>query len=118
MNLSARCDLFSSEDSSYSPGFHLTNISSSRYGLLAGRGQNCLEEREGCAAVLSHVVGNPSDLYQIGVTKVMPIENPILIAQAQPSIHWLSMDRRQLGSLPKERLRAFTSLLLCLLSQV
>ncbi|KFQ92679.1 Unconventional myosin-XV, partial [Nipponia nippon] len=41
-----------------------------RYGLLAGRGNNCLEEREGCAAVLSHVVGNPSDLYQIGVTKV------------------------------------------------
>ncbi|XP_009989819.1 PREDICTED: unconventional myosin-XV-like [Tauraco erythrolophus] len=41
-----------------------------RYGLLAGRERNCLEEREGCAAVLSHVVGNPSDLYQIGVTKV------------------------------------------------
>ncbi|KAM6050180.1 myosin XVB [Theristicus caerulescens] len=41
-----------------------------RYGLLAGRGHNCLEEREHCAAVLSHVVGNPSDLYQIGVTKV------------------------------------------------
>ncbi|NWW98336.1 MYO15 protein, partial [Caloenas nicobarica] len=41
-----------------------------RYGLLAGRGHNCLEEREGCAAVLSCVVGNPSDLYQIGVTKV------------------------------------------------
>ncbi|KAM7089285.1 myosin XVB [Ciconia maguari] len=41
-----------------------------RYGLLAGRGHNCLKERECCAAVLSHVVGNPSDLYQIGVTKV------------------------------------------------
>ncbi|KFO13354.1 Unconventional myosin-XV, partial [Balearica regulorum gibbericeps] len=41
-----------------------------RYGLLAGRGHDCLEEREGCAAVLSSVVGNPSDLYQIGVTKV------------------------------------------------
>ncbi|NXI99701.1 MYO15 protein, partial [Psophia crepitans] len=41
-----------------------------RYGLLAGRGHNCLEEREGCVAVLSSVVGNPSDLYQIGVTKV------------------------------------------------
>uniref|UniRef100_A0A8C3J0X3 Myosin motor domain-containing protein n=1 Tax=Calidris pygmaea TaxID=425635 RepID=A0A8C3J0X3_9CHAR len=34
--------------------------------------------REGCVAVLSRVVGNPSDLYQIGVTKVIPIENPIL----------------------------------------
>ncbi|KFQ69077.1 Unconventional myosin-XV, partial [Phaethon lepturus] len=41
-----------------------------RYGLLAERGHNCLEERESCAAVLSHVVGNPSDLYQIGVTKI------------------------------------------------
>ncbi|NWS56186.1 MYO15 protein, partial [Chunga burmeisteri] len=41
-----------------------------RYGLLTGQRHNCLEEREGCAAVLSHVVGNPSDLYQIGVTKV------------------------------------------------
>ncbi|NWX24870.1 MYO15 protein, partial [Aegotheles bennettii] len=41
-----------------------------RYGRLAGRRHKCLEEREGCAAVLSHVVGNPSDLYQIGVTKV------------------------------------------------
>ncbi|NXW59260.1 MYO15 protein, partial [Eurystomus gularis] len=41
-----------------------------RYGLLAGRRHNCLEEREGCMAVLSLVVGNPSDLYQIGVTKV------------------------------------------------
>ncbi|XP_008947752.1 PREDICTED: unconventional myosin-XV [Merops nubicus] len=41
-----------------------------RYGLLAGRRHSCLEEREGCAAVLSRVVGNSSDLYQIGVTKV------------------------------------------------
>ncbi|KGL78948.1 Unconventional myosin-XV, partial [Tinamus guttatus] len=41
-----------------------------RYGLLAVRRHDCLEEREGCAAVLSHVVGNPSELYQIGVTKV------------------------------------------------
>ncbi|NXJ88406.1 MYO15 protein, partial [Corythaixoides concolor] len=41
-----------------------------RYGLLAGQECNWLEKRECCAAVLSHVVGNPSDLYQIGVTKV------------------------------------------------
>ncbi|KFO78479.1 Unconventional myosin-XV, partial [Cuculus canorus] len=41
-----------------------------RYGILAGRGHICLEEREGCMAVLSHVVGHPSDLYQIGITKV------------------------------------------------
>ncbi|NXR07326.1 MYO15 protein, partial [Semnornis frantzii] len=41
-----------------------------RYGLLAGRRHNCLEERESCLAVLSHVMGNPSELYQIGVTKV------------------------------------------------
>ncbi|NXF11284.1 MYO15 protein, partial [Smithornis capensis] len=41
-----------------------------RYGLLAGQGLSCLEERETCAAVLARVVGNNSDLYQIGVTKV------------------------------------------------
>lgn len=52
--------------------------------------------------MLSHVVGNPSDLYQIGVTKVMPIENPIFLPQAQPSIHCLSMGREQLSSLPKK----------------
>ncbi|TRZ19692.1 hypothetical protein HGM15179_007425 [Zosterops borbonicus] len=41
-----------------------------RYGLLAGSSPSSSEQREGCAAVLAHVVGNPSDLYQIGVTKV------------------------------------------------
>ncbi|NXF30213.1 MYO15 protein, partial [Nyctibius bracteatus] len=41
-----------------------------RYGFLAERRHSGLEEREACVAVLSHVVGNPSDLYQIGVTKV------------------------------------------------
>ncbi|NWU04425.1 MYO15 protein, partial [Urocynchramus pylzowi] len=41
-----------------------------RYGLLAGSRPSSLEQREGCAAVLAHVVGNPSDLYQIGLTKV------------------------------------------------
>ncbi|NXF20000.1 MYO15 protein, partial [Rhodinocichla rosea] len=41
-----------------------------RYGLLAGSRPRSLEQREGCAAVLAHVVGSPSDLYQIGVTKV------------------------------------------------
>ncbi|NXY56758.1 MYO15 protein, partial [Callaeas wilsoni] len=41
-----------------------------RYGLLAGSRPSSLEQREGCAAVLAHVVGSPSDLYQIGVTKV------------------------------------------------
>ncbi|NWR82334.1 MYO15 protein, partial [Furnarius figulus] len=41
-----------------------------RYGLLAGPRLSCLEDREGCAAVLARVLGNPSDLYQIGVTKV------------------------------------------------
>nr|XP_047920128.1 myosin XVB [Anser cygnoides]XP_047920129.1 myosin XVB [Anser cygnoides] len=41
-----------------------------RYGLLAGQAHSCLEKREVCVAVLSRVVGSPSDLYQIGVTKV------------------------------------------------
>ncbi|NXO25427.1 MYO15 protein, partial [Cisticola juncidis] len=40
-----------------------------RYGLLAGS-RPSPGHREGCAAVLALVVGNPSDLYQIGVTKV------------------------------------------------
>ncbi|CAM5156263.1 unnamed protein product [Eretmochelys imbricata] len=41
-----------------------------RYGTLTGQGQSYSQERDGCAAVLSQVVGDPSDLYQIGVTKV------------------------------------------------
>ncbi|NXA73461.1 MYO15 protein, partial [Thryothorus ludovicianus] len=41
-----------------------------RYGLLAGSRPSSLKQREGCAAVLAHVLGSPSDLYQIGVTKV------------------------------------------------
>ncbi|XP_066056858.1 myosin XVB [Chamaea fasciata] len=41
-----------------------------RYGLLAGSTPGSLEQRAGCAAVLAHVAGSPSDLYQIGVTKV------------------------------------------------
>ncbi|XP_074871117.1 myosin XVB [Carettochelys insculpta] len=42
-----------------------------RYGTLTGTpGQSYSQDRDQCAAVLSHVVGDPSDLYQIGVTKV------------------------------------------------
>ncbi|XP_014744616.1 PREDICTED: unconventional myosin-XVB-like, partial [Sturnus vulgaris] len=41
-----------------------------RYGLLAGGRLGSSEQRAGCAAVLAHVLGSPSDLYQIGVTKV------------------------------------------------
>ncbi|NWZ41529.1 MYO15 protein, partial [Brachypodius atriceps] len=41
-----------------------------RYGLLAGSRPRSLEQREGCAAVLAHLLGKPSDLYQVGVTKV------------------------------------------------
>uniref|UniRef100_A0A8B9CJM9 Myosin XVB n=1 Tax=Anser brachyrhynchus TaxID=132585 RepID=A0A8B9CJM9_9AVES len=59
-------------------------------------------QREVCVAVLSRVVGSPSDLYQIGVTKVVPIENPILIPLAQPLIHGLSADTEQLIS-PAQR---------------
>lgn len=117
MNLSAHCDLSSSEDSSYSSGFPHISVSS-RYGLLAGQGHSCLEKREVCVAVLSRVVGSPSDLYQIGVTKVVPIENPILIPLAQPFIHGLSVNTKQLGPPAQRRgtLRASTSLLLCLVS--
>ncbi|KAG8129050.1 hypothetical protein E2320_015812, partial [Naja naja] len=41
-----------------------------RYGVLAGQGPSCLQKRKSCVAVLSHVVGDISELYQIGVTKV------------------------------------------------
>ncbi|NXD41888.1 MYO15 protein, partial [Copsychus sechellarum] len=41
-----------------------------RYGPLAGGSRSSLQQREGCAAVLAHVLGSPSPLYQIGVTKV------------------------------------------------
>ncbi|KAF4797358.1 unconventional myosin-XV-like protein [Turdus rufiventris] len=41
-----------------------------RYGLLAGGSSSSLEQRAGCAAVLAGVLGSPSHLYQIGVTKV------------------------------------------------
>ncbi|NXC86150.1 MYO15 protein, partial [Cercotrichas coryphoeus] len=41
-----------------------------RYGLLAGGSPSSWEQREGCAAVLARVLGSPSRLYQIGVTKV------------------------------------------------
>ncbi|NXU45179.1 MYO15 protein, partial [Drymodes brunneopygia] len=41
-----------------------------RYGLLAGSRASSMEQREGCAAVLAQVLGDPLDLYQIGVTKV------------------------------------------------
>uniref|UniRef100_A0A8C5IR67 MY15B protein n=1 Tax=Junco hyemalis TaxID=40217 RepID=A0A8C5IR67_JUNHY len=58
-------------------------------------------QREGCAAVLAHVVGNPSDLYQIGVTKVMSTDNLIWIAQPHPPCPgWQS--RRGAQPLPTE----------------
>ncbi|XP_060109014.1 myosin XVB [Heteronotia binoei] len=40
------------------------------YGVLAARGSNCLPERDSCITVLSRVVGDLSDLYQVGITKV------------------------------------------------
>ncbi|KAF7249127.1 Unconventional myosin-XV [Varanus komodoensis] len=41
-----------------------------RYGALAGRGRRGLPEKDACKAVLSRVVGDLSELYQIGLTKV------------------------------------------------
>ncbi|NWV66330.1 MYO15 protein, partial [Malurus elegans] len=41
-----------------------------RYGLLAGSGRSGSGRRDSCAAVLARVLGSPSELYQIGVTKV------------------------------------------------
>ncbi|NXY07252.1 MYO15 protein, partial [Pteruthius melanotis] len=56
-----------------------------RYGLLAGSRPSSLEQRDGCAAVLAHVVGNPSDLYQIGVTKVFLKEKARQLLER----HWI-----------------------------
>lgn len=85
----------------YSPGFCHTPSSCPRYGLLAGSRPSSLEQREGCAAVLAHVVGNPSDLYQIGATKVMPTENPICTAQPDPPIPRLAKHGEELSLCPK-----------------
>ncbi|KYO31153.1 hypothetical protein Y1Q_0016497 [Alligator mississippiensis] len=41
-----------------------------RYGTLGGPTQSNLQERDDCIAVLSRVVGDASELYQIGITKV------------------------------------------------
>lgn len=110
-------DLFS-ESSMSSAGFCHSHSPCPRYGLLGGSRPRSLEQREGCAAVLAHVLGNPSDLYQIGVTKVRPTENPIWIAQpTHPFPGWQSTERSSASAQRGRALHTFSSHL-CLLSQV
>ncbi|NWZ07415.1 MYO15 protein, partial [Agelaius phoeniceus] len=80
-----------------------------RYGLLAGSRPSSLEQREGCAAVLAHVVGNPSDLYQIGVTKVFLKEKgrQLLERRWQQRQSWavVTLQRKFRRLLQRRRLR-------------
>ncbi|XP_025053284.1 myosin XVB [Alligator sinensis] len=63
-----------------------------RYGTLGGPTQSNLQERDDCIAVLSRVVGDASELYQIGITKVLCKENGILILKAFPSTYLVLME--------------------------
>ncbi|KAL9833424.1 myosin XVB [Geothlypis trichas] len=80
-----------------------------RYGLLAGSRPSSLEQRESCAAVLAHVVGNPSDLYQIGVTKVFLKEKgrQLLERRWQQRQSWavVTLQRKFRRLLQRRRLR-------------
>ncbi|NXG66908.1 MYO15 protein, partial [Hemiprocne comata] len=80
-----------------------------RYGHLAGRRHSCLEEREGCVAVLAHVVGNPSDLYQIGVTKIFLKEKARQLLERwwnqRQSWAIVTLQRKFRGLLRRRRLR-------------
>ncbi|NWZ98600.1 MYO15 protein, partial [Nesospiza acunhae] len=80
-----------------------------RYGLLAGSRPSSSEQREGCAAVLAHVVGSPSDLYQIGVTKVFLKEKgrQLLERRWQQRQSWavVTLQRKFRRLLQRRRLR-------------
>ncbi|NXL17341.1 MYO15 protein, partial [Setophaga kirtlandii] len=80
-----------------------------RYGLLAGSRPSSLEQRESCAAVLAHVMGNPSDLYQIGVTKVFLKEKgrQLLERRWQQRQSWavVTLQRKFRRLLQRRRLR-------------
>ncbi|NWR78690.1 MYO15 protein, partial [Centropus unirufus] len=81
-----------------------------RYGILAGRGHSCLEEREGCVAVLSRVVEHPSELYEIGVTKVFLKERArqLLERRRAQRLRWAlaTLQRSVRCLLRRRRLRA------------
>lgn len=76
-----------------------------RYGVLAGQGPSCLQKRESCAAVLSHVVGDISELYQIGVTKVDCLSACLLFGfrKLKYWFHWLILNKILPYILPKFR---------------
>ncbi|XP_053231876.1 unconventional myosin-XVB-like isoform X1 [Podarcis raffonei] len=82
-----------------------------RYGVLAGRGQNSLQERDGCTAVLSQVVGDLSELYQIGVTKVFLKEKArqMLERRWNQKLSWaiVTLQRNLRGLINRRRFQVF-----------
>ncbi|XP_019398361.1 PREDICTED: unconventional myosin-XV-like [Crocodylus porosus] len=85
-----------------------------RYGTLGGPTRSNLQERDDCIAVLLRVVGDASELYQIGVTKVLCKENGILIQKAFPSTYLVLMESRLLTFVHNRILPAQLFLLLYL----
>ncbi|XP_067403880.1 myosin XVB [Emydura macquarii macquarii] len=82
-----------------------------RYGALTGQGQSYAQEREGCAAVLSHMVGDSSDLYQIGVTKVFLKEKAkqLLERQRNQKQSWavVTLQRNLRGLISRRQFQVF-----------
>ncbi|XP_062977575.1 myosin XVB [Elgaria multicarinata webbii] len=82
-----------------------------RYRALAGRGQRCLPERDVCVAVLSCVVGDPSELYQIGLTKVFLKEKArqMLERQWNQKLSWaiVTLQRNLQGLINRRRFQVF-----------
>ncbi|KAL8163221.1 UNVERIFIED_CONTAM: hypothetical protein K2H54_014868 [Gekko kuhli] len=82
-----------------------------RYGVLAGQGSSCLPERDNCITVLSHVVGDPSDLYQIGNTKVFLKEKArqILERRWNQKLSWaiVTLQRNLRGLISRRQFQVF-----------
>ncbi|XP_025032303.1 unconventional myosin-XV-like, partial [Python bivittatus] len=82
-----------------------------RYGVLAGQGPSCLQKRDGCAAVLSQVVGDISGLYQIGVTKVFLKEKArqMLERQRNQKLTWaiVTLQRNLRGLINRRQFQVF-----------
>ncbi|XP_077183884.1 myosin XVB isoform X2 [Paroedura picta] len=82
-----------------------------RYGVLAGQGSSCLPERDSCIAVLSYVVGDHLDLYQIGLTKVFLKEKArqILERRWNQKLSWaiVTLQRNLRGLISRRQFQVF-----------
>ncbi|KAJ6660325.1 hypothetical protein lerEdw1_017748 [Lerista edwardsae] len=89
-----------------------------RYGSLAGQRESSLQGRDGCATVLSNVVGDLSELYQIGVTKVVCLKAQVFLkAKARQmlerrwnqKLNWaiVTLQRNLRGLINRRRLQVF-----------